>query len=41
MTGWKQSDTTADGPAVYCNYDEAPVGLYFYFKEISVESPIN
>ena len=29
-------------PAVYYNYDEATVGLYFiYFEEISVESPIN
>ena len=28
-------------PAVYYNYDEATVGLYFiYFEEISVESPI-
>ena len=37
----EQSATTADGPAVYYNYDEATVGLFFiYFKEISVESPI-
>ena len=37
----EQLATTADGPAVYYNYDEATVGLFFiYFEEISVESPI-